>query len=59
MSGQFEGEAATAYVSNFESFAPTFTQFGELIESFATKLDAAATRFEELDAGTAGQMGSN
>ena len=59
MSGAFEGEAATAYVNNFESFGPTFAQFGELIESFASKLDAAAVTFSEADHLTAGQMSGN
>ena len=35
MSGVFEGEAAAAYVSNFESYNGQFTAFGELLESFA------------------------
>ena len=39
MSGVFEGEAATAFVSNFESYNAQFTSFGELLESFAQKLD--------------------
>ena len=33
MSGVFEGEAATAFVSNFESYNAQFTSFGELLEA--------------------------
>ena len=43
MSGVFEGEAATAFVSNFESFAQ--------------KLDTAANTMEETDGGLAASMG--
>lgn len=49
MSGVFEGEAATAFVSNFESYNAQFTSFGELLESFAQKLDTAANTMEETD----------
>ena len=48
MSGVFEGEAATAFVSNFESYNAQFTSFGELLESFAQKLDTAANTMELL-----------
>ena len=50
MSGEFEGEAATAYVNNFESYNTSFTQFSELIDSFAQKLDITAQTMEETDA---------
>ena len=50
MSGEFEGEAATAYINNFESYNTSFTQFGELIDSFAQKLDITAQTMEETDA---------
>lgn len=53
MSGVFEGEAAAAYVSNFESYNGQFTAFGELLESFAQKLDTAANTMEETDGGLA------
>lgn len=48
MSGVFEGEAATAFVSNFESYNAQFTSFGELLESFAQKLDTAAILWKKL-----------
>lgn len=57
MSGVFEGEAATAFVSNFESYNAQFTSFGELLESFAQKLDTAANTMEEADGGLAASMG--
>ena len=57
MSGVFEGEAATAFVSNFESYNAQFTSFGELLESFAQKLDTAANTMEETDGGLAASMG--
>ena len=57
MSGVFEGEAAAAYVSNFESYNGQFTAFGELLESFAQKLDTAANTMEETDGGLAASMG--
>lgn len=56
MSGVFEGEAAAAYVSNFESYNGQFTAFGELLESFQ-KLDTAANIMEETDGGLAASMG--
>ena len=57
MSGVFEGEAAAAYVSNFESYNGQFTAFGELLESFTQKLDTAANTMEETDGGLAASMG--
>ena len=57
MSGVFEGEAAAAYVSNFESYNGQFTAFGELLESFAQKLDTAANTMVETDGGLAASMG--
>ena len=57
MSGVFEGEAAAAYVSNFESYNRHFTAFRELQESFAQKLDTAANTMEETDGGLAASMG--
>ena len=57
MSGEFEGQAATAYISNFDSYSSQFTAFGELIESFATKLETTATTMEETDASLASVNG--
>ena len=49
MGGEFEGGAATAFVNNIESHSPTFVQIGELIETFAKKLDVTAQTMEETD----------
>lgn len=57
MSGVFEGEAATSYVTNFESYNAQFTSFAELLESFAYKLETAANTFEDIDNSTAASMG--
>ena len=57
MSGVFEGEAAAAYVAIFESYNGQVTALGELLESFAQKLDTAANTMEETDGGLAASMG--
>lgn len=49
LNNEFTGAAATAFMSNYESYKSTFTQFSELIESFAQKLDTTATTMEEAD----------
>lgn len=53
LNGEFTGEAATAFMNNYESYKSTFTQFGELIETFAQKLDTTATTMAETDTGLA------
>ena len=57
LSDVFEGQAATAYQNKFASMEPTFTQFSEMLEELATKLDGAATGFTEYDSGLAGTLG--
>ena len=57
MGGVFEGEAAKAYVDNFGSYEAQFKAFGDLIESFAQKLDTAADTMEETDKTLAGMLG--
>ena len=57
MSGVFEGEAATAYVDNFGSYENQFKAFGDLIESFAQKLDNAAETMTDTDKTLAGILG--
>ena len=57
MSGVFEGEAAKAYVDNFDSYKSQFDAFSKLIESFAQKLDTAADTMEETDKTLAGMLG--
>lgn len=56
LSGVFEGEAATAYVNQFESMQATFTSFSEMIEMFAAELDTTAASFGELDVTLAGKF---
>lgn len=57
MSGVFEGEAAKAYVDNFGSYENQFKAFGDLIESFAQKLDNAAETMTDTDKTLAGILG--
>lgn len=52
------GQAQTAFVSQFESMQSTFTAFSELMETYAQKMDAAATTMEETDAALAAKMGN-
>jgi WXG100 family type VII secretion target len=54
----FKGDAADAFISKYESMQGTFTEFSELLESFATKLDTAATQFQETDTVMKTQMGN-
>ena len=56
LSGVFEGEAATAYVAQFESMQATFTQFSEMIEMFAAELDTTANSFQEMDTTLASKL---
>ena len=57
MGGVFEGEAAKAYVDNFGSYEAQFKAFGDLIESFAQKLDTAAETMTDTDKTLAGILG--
>ncbi len=45
----FEGQTATQYQNNLAEMEPTFTQFSELLEEMATKLDTVAAGFTETD----------
>lgn len=56
LSGVFEGEAATAYVNQFESMQATFTSFSEMIEMFAAELDTTANSFQEMDTTLASKL---
>lgn len=58
LSGVFEGEAATAYVNQFESMQATFTSFSEMIEMFAAELDTTANSFREMDITLASKLSS-
>lgn len=53
MDGEFMGDAEKAYKSNFESYNSQFTQFSELIESFAKKLDVIRETMRDVDDGLA------
>lgn len=56
LSGEFTGAAATAYIDRFNGMEATFTQFSEMIESFATNLDTVANSFTEQDNSLAGSL---
>lgn len=56
LSGVFAGEAATAYVNQFESMQATFTSFSEMIEMFAAELDTTANSFQEMDTTLASKL---
>lgn len=56
LSGEFTGAAATAYIEKFNGMESTFTQFAEMIESFATNLDTVANSFTEQDNSLAGSL---
>lgn len=45
----WQGNAQTAFVSNFEGMQPTFAQFSELLEGYAKAMEAFANRMEEQD----------
>ena len=53
MGGEFEGEASKAFLENLQSYDSTFVEVGELIESFAKKLDNTANVMEETDTSVA------
>ena len=58
MDGEFVGDAEKAYKANFESYNSQFTQFSELIESFAKKLDVTRETLKEVDSTLASQNGA-
>ena len=53
---EFKGDAASAYIEKFNSMESTFTNFSELLEDLAKKLEIAAANFESTDGQTASQM---
>ncbi len=53
---EFKGGAASAYIEKFNSMQSTFTNFSELLEDLAKKLDIAADNFETTDSQTAATM---
>ena len=58
MDGEFVGDAEKAYKANFESYNSQFTQFSELIESFAKKLDVTRETMRDVDDALASQNGA-
>lgn len=54
----FKGEAATAYVSKYESMQSTFTNFSQMIEGYAKLLDTTAQKMGETDSALASAMNS-
>lgn len=51
------GQAQSAFVSQFESMQSTFSAFSDLMESYAQKMDVAATTMEQTDSALASKMG--
>lgn len=49
LSSEFTGAAATAYIERFNNMEATFNNFSDMIESFATNLDAVANTFTDQD----------
>lgn len=47
--GEFTGEAASSYIEKFHGMQTTFTNFSELLDSLAKKLDDVANNFENTD----------
>ena len=58
MSGVFEGAAATAYVTQYDSMKATFTQFSEMLMKFSTELNGVANTMENTDTSLAGSISS-
>lgn len=54
----FKGDAQTALLAKYESMQGTFTQFSEMLESYAKLLDTSATEMETTDQNLAGKMNS-
>ncbi len=57
LSDSWLGQAQSAFVSQFESMQSTFSAFSELMESYAKKMDLAATTMEQADIAASKQMG--
>ncbi|MBO5008348.1 MAG: WXG100 family type VII secretion target [Clostridia bacterium] len=54
----WQGEAQSAFQSKFESMRSTFTQFEQLLESYAADLSTNASIYEQAEA-QAKQVSSN
>lgn len=45
----WQGNAQTAFVSNFDGMQSTFTQFSELLEDYAKTMESFANKMESED----------
>lgn len=46
---QWKGEAQDAFVAKFDSMQSTFTNFSEMLESYAQMMDTSAKTLQETD----------
>lgn len=46
----WKGEAQDAYIAKYESMQATFTNFSEMLESYAKLMDTSAQKLQETDA---------
>ena len=46
---QWKGEAQDAFVAKFDSMQTTFTNFSEMLESYAKMMDTSAKTLQETD----------
>lgn len=49
LSETWQGNAQTAFVSNFEGMQSTFVQFSELLEGYAKSMETFANKMEAED----------
>ena len=54
----WKGEALDAFVQKYESMQSTFTNFSEMLESYAKLMDTAATKLQETDQSLSNTMKS-
>lgn len=53
----WEGQALTAFQAAFQEMQPTITNFSNMLEELAKKMQDAATAMENTDTEVAGRMG--
>ena len=53
LNDSWKGEAQTAFVNNFESMRSTFTDFSNMLEDYAKRMDTAANQLEQTDSSLA------
>ena len=49
LSDVWQGEAQTAFLEKYRSMEPTFKQFSQLLEDYATLMDKSANQLQETD----------